>query len=138
MVFLPATAVAAICSMNTFNWNTPSPPNGVGVSPYIWIYWVISLIATITVLVVWSLTAWIKGQSEKPKAIEQKENQEDAIYRDRLRRERDWVGGRGRTGKELREVFKDAGDDERHGLRARKRESSKSGYGTGDIEMARS
>ncbi|KAI4148642.1 MAG: hypothetical protein LQ340_005010, partial [Diploschistes diacapsis] len=30
MIFLPATAVAAICSMGIFNWQAPAPPTGVG------------------------------------------------------------------------------------------------------------
>lgn len=53
MTFLPATAVAAICSMNVFDWQQP---NGVVVSPHFWIFWVVSILLTalvLTVFVVW-------------------------------------------------------------------------------------
>lgn len=47
MTFLPATAVAAICSMNVFDWQRPDK---VYVSPHFWIFWVVAIVLTAAVL----------------------------------------------------------------------------------------
>lgn len=50
MAFLPATAVAAICSMSVFDW---SQPQGVVVSPHFWIFWAVVLPLTFTLMASW-------------------------------------------------------------------------------------
>lgn len=47
MTFLPATAVAAICSMEIFDWRQEDK---VWVSPHFWIFWVTSFILTAIVI----------------------------------------------------------------------------------------
>ncbi|EXJ67733.1 uncharacterized protein A1O5_09079 [Cladophialophora psammophila CBS 110553] len=67
MVFLPATFVAAIVSMNFFDLTT-SPPR---VSGYIWIFWVVSLGLTALVLGLYFFWRWrgrLKAQDEQAEA----------------------------------------------------------------------
>ena len=92
-VFLPATAVAAICSMGAFNWQAPSPDNMVGVSKYIWIYWVVALAATLATVSVWVTWVRLQGRGERPDVIKKRDQDEDDIYKERVAREREWVEG---------------------------------------------
>ena len=54
MIFLPATFVAAIVSMNFFDLTT-SPPK---VSSYIWVFWVVALALTALVMAVYFFWKW--------------------------------------------------------------------------------
>src|SRR5271156_3582603 len=72
MTFLPATAVAAIFSMNVFDW-TKDPP---AVYASFWIFWVFAIILTLVVLGVYfgaKRYARLKEEREKQEA-EDKEN----------------------------------------------------------------
>jgi Mg2+ and Co2+ transporter CorA len=51
LTFLPATAVASFFSMNTFNW-FPGPGE-VLCSPYIWIFFVVTIPLTLLVYAAW-------------------------------------------------------------------------------------
>ncbi|MCJ1329427.1 hypothetical protein MMC10_006107 [Thelotrema lepadinum] len=93
MVFLPATAVAAICSMGIFDWNPPPNPSGVGVSSYFWIYWVVSLIATFLTLIVWAFWIRRQGRKQRPDEVEKRDQMNEARFRERVARERSWVEG---------------------------------------------
>ncbi|KIX99799.1 uncharacterized protein Z520_04435 [Fonsecaea multimorphosa CBS 102226] len=67
MIFLPATFVAAIVSMNFFDLTT-SPPR---VSSYIWIFWVVSLGLTGVVLGIYFFWRWkgkLKAEEERREA----------------------------------------------------------------------
>ncbi|OAG41056.1 hypothetical protein AYO21_04669 [Fonsecaea monophora] len=67
MVFLPATFVAAIVSMNFFDLTT-SPPR---VSGYIWIFWLVSLGLTALVLIIYFFWRWkgkVKAADERREA----------------------------------------------------------------------
>jgi flagellar biosynthesis/type III secretory pathway M-ring protein FliF/YscJ len=84
MTFLPATAVAAICSMNVFDWQQP---DRVRVSPHFWIFWVVAIILTALVLgifLIWKRRLHVKARrqkrdAEEEKAKEQEDGDEDAI-----------------------------------------------------------
>lgn len=75
MTFLPATAVAAIFSMNVFDW-TKNPPT---VYPSFWIFWLVAIILTAVVLLVYfGVKRYDKLKEEQEKAEEnEKENRED-------------------------------------------------------------
>ncbi|OQU95634.1 hypothetical protein CLAIMM_01816 [Cladophialophora immunda] len=67
MIFLPATFVAAIVSMNFFDLTT-SPPR---VSSYIWIFWLVSLGLTAVVLAIYFFWRWkgkVKAAEERKEA----------------------------------------------------------------------
>ncbi|OAP59430.1 hypothetical protein AYL99_06728 [Fonsecaea erecta] len=67
MIFLPATFVAAIVSMNFFDL-TVSPPR---VSGYIWIFWLVSLGLTGLVLAIYFFWRWkgkVKAEEERREA----------------------------------------------------------------------
>lgn len=50
MIFLPGTFFATVFSMTFFNWNSE---NGVVVSGYVWIYFLITVVFTIMTLFLW-------------------------------------------------------------------------------------
>lgn len=59
-LFLPGTFVATFFSMTMFNWsnttgngNGSSDSSGAVVSPYLWVYWVITIVLTLFVMVLW-------------------------------------------------------------------------------------
>ena len=79
--------------MGTFNWQAPSPDDAVGVSPYIWIYWVVALAATLVTVSVWVTWIRLQGRDERPEIIKKHDQEEDAIYKERVVREREWVEG---------------------------------------------
>lgn len=72
MIFLPATFVAAIVSMNFFDLTT-SPPK---VSSYIWIFWVVALGLTVLVLGIYFFWKWRKKEEarEEEQRAKRKEN----------------------------------------------------------------
>jgi hypothetical protein len=84
-IFLPGTYIATLFSMSMFNWqggqgstNTSTndtsvdPSTNQVVMPYIWIYWLISVVLTALVIVGWR-TWWLnedsKFQKKLPKAF---------------------------------------------------------------------
>ena len=71
MTFLPTTAVAAICSMNVFDWQQPDK---VRVSRHFWIFWVVSIICTACVLGIFF--AWKHKLHRKVRARELAEEEE--------------------------------------------------------------
>jgi flagellar biosynthesis/type III secretory pathway M-ring protein FliF/YscJ len=73
MTFLPATAVAAVCSMGVFDWQQPDK---VHVSPHFWIFWVVAIILTAIVLGVFLI--WKRGLRKKARLREQDEEDEKA------------------------------------------------------------
>ncbi|ORY06764.1 hypothetical protein BCR34DRAFT_518735 [Clohesyomyces aquaticus] len=54
IIFLPPTFVATFFSMTMFDW-TPNPeqPDSRIASVYLWVYWVVAIPLTITVLIIW-------------------------------------------------------------------------------------
>jgi flagellar biosynthesis/type III secretory pathway M-ring protein FliF/YscJ len=84
MTFLPATAVAAICSMNVFDWQQP---DRVRVSPHFWIFWVVAILLTGLVLgifLIWKRRLHVKARrqkrdAEEEKAKEDEDSDDDAI-----------------------------------------------------------
>jgi flagellar biosynthesis/type III secretory pathway M-ring protein FliF/YscJ len=71
MTFLPATAVAAICSMNVFDWQRPDK---VYVSPHFWVFWVASII--LTALVIGVFLIWKRRLHAKARQREREEEEE--------------------------------------------------------------
>jgi flagellar biosynthesis/type III secretory pathway M-ring protein FliF/YscJ len=77
MTFLPATAVAAICSMNVFDWQQP---DRVRVSPHFWIFWVVALLLTalvIGIFLIWKRRLHVKARRQKRDAEEEKAKEEE-------------------------------------------------------------
>lgn len=82
MTFLPATAVAAICSMDIFDWRQP---DRVYVSRHFWIFWVVSIVLTglvIGIFLIWKrrLHARARRQAredEEEKAKKEEDDSED-------------------------------------------------------------
>jgi uncharacterized membrane protein YcjF (UPF0283 family) len=73
MTFLPATAVAAICSMSVFDWQRK---DRVGVSPHFWIFWVVAI--TLTALVLGIFLIWKRRLHKKARQRERDEEEEKA------------------------------------------------------------
>lgn len=72
MTFLPATAVAAICSMNVFDWQQP---DRVRVSPHFWIFWVVAIILTglvVGIFLIWKRRLHVKARRQKRDQEEEK------------------------------------------------------------------
>ncbi|KAI0110207.1 hypothetical protein F4814DRAFT_395618 [Daldinia grandis] len=63
MVFLPGTFCAGIFSMQFFNW-TPSGDSDTVVSPYFWIYVLVTLVTTTLTLGIWYFALW-RGKQRK-------------------------------------------------------------------------
>lgn len=54
-VFLPGSYVASLFSISMFDWqaSNSSSSNGLSVSSYIWVYWVVTIPLTLLVMIVW-------------------------------------------------------------------------------------
>jgi hypothetical protein len=116
MIFLPATFVAAIVSMNFFDLTT-SPPK---VSSYIWIFWLVALGLTAVVLAVYFFWKWktkMKMDEEK-KEIERRE------------REVGWWGAPGGDGA-VNSGY-GSGSDAESGRKKRRRRRRSGRYDSGD------
>jgi flagellar biosynthesis/type III secretory pathway M-ring protein FliF/YscJ len=77
MTFLPATAVAAICSMDVFDWRQPDK---VYVSRHFWIFWVVSIILTglvIGIFLIWKRRLHVKARQRERDDEEDKAKKED-------------------------------------------------------------
>lgn len=77
MTFLPATAVAAICSMGVFDWQRPDK---VYVSPHFWIFWVTAILLTALVLgifLTWKRRLHIRERQRERDEEEEKEKKEE-------------------------------------------------------------
>ena len=79
MTFLPATAVAAICSVNVFDW-TKDPPS---TNPSFWVFALSAIILTVIVLVVYfGVKRYSRMKAEKEQATAKaKEDREDELLR---------------------------------------------------------
>lgn len=73
MTFLPATAVAAICSMGVFDWQQP---DRVGVSPHFWIFWVVAI--TLTALVLGIFLIWKRRLHARQRQLRREKEEEKA------------------------------------------------------------
>jgi hypothetical protein len=85
-VFLPASYIATLFSMSMFNWQgaedsnaattngtSSAPASSHVVMPSIWIYWVVSVVLTLFIIVgwrVWWLNEDRKFQKRLPKPIQ--------------------------------------------------------------------
>lgn len=80
MTFLPATAVAAICSMGVFDWQQP---DRVRVSPHFWIFWVVAITLTalvIGIFLIWKLRLHKRARErERDGEAEKAEDSDDEI-----------------------------------------------------------
>ncbi|KAI9851931.1 MAG: hypothetical protein M1838_002369 [Thelocarpon superellum] len=74
MCFLPATAVATICSMGMFDWTA----DAVNVSPHFWIYWAVTLPLTACLMGAWC--AWF-FLYRKPRMIQERKRMECEMCR---------------------------------------------------------
>lgn len=77
MTFLPATAVAAICSMDVFDWRQPDK---VYVSRHFWIFWVVSIILTglvVGIFLIWKRRLHVKARQRERDDEEEKAKRED-------------------------------------------------------------
>jgi hypothetical protein len=72
MTFLPATFVAAIMSINMFDF-TRNPPT---VFPSFWLFWLVSGLLTVTVLTLYFGIVYIKKTKEKQQEEEAKKEEE--------------------------------------------------------------
>ena len=109
MVFLPSTFVAAIISMNFFSFDS-NPPK---VSGYIWVFFVVALALTASVIAIyflWKKRVQAKEDKAEAKQLEQKEQ---------------WLAARGDAGSEPSVAPGDDSYDERGRRRRRKRRRSK-------------
>ena len=73
MTFLPATAVAAICSMGVFDWQQPDK---VRVSPHFWIFWVVAI--TLTAIVLGIFLIWKRRLHQRARERERDEEAKKA------------------------------------------------------------
>ncbi|KEF60842.1 uncharacterized protein A1O9_02404 [Exophiala aquamarina CBS 119918] len=106
MVFLPSTFVAAIISMNFFSFDE-NPPK---VSGYIWIFFVVALALTASVIAIYFL--WKKRSQAK----------EDKAETRQLKQKEEWLAARGDAGSEPSDAPGDDSYDERgHGKRRKRR-----------------
>ena len=79
MTFLPATAVAAICSMGVFDWQKP---DRVYVSPHFWIFWVVAIVLTtlvIGIFLIWKRRLHVRERRRERDEEEEKEKREEGI-----------------------------------------------------------
>lgn len=77
MTFLPATAVAAICSMNVFDWQQEDK---VHVSRHFWIFWVVAIALTALVLgvfLIWKRRLHVRARQRERDEEEEKTKEED-------------------------------------------------------------
>ncbi|KAJ5961245.1 uncharacterized protein N7479_008395 [Penicillium vulpinum] len=65
IVYLPATFVATLFSMDMFTWGGTSSeePSSLTASPSIWIYWAVAVPLTVITILVWIL--WSKRENQK-------------------------------------------------------------------------
>lgn len=82
-LFLPGTYVATLFSTTMFNWNPPSsgssttpdsPDSTPTVSPYIWVYWVISIPLTLLVMLLWLFWSRRELWKSRPELVLGKHN----------------------------------------------------------------
>ncbi len=71
MTFLPATAVAAICSMGVFNWQQP---DRVHVSRHFWIFWVVAI--TLTALALGIFLIWKRRLHTRARQLKRDKEEE--------------------------------------------------------------
>jgi Mg2+ and Co2+ transporter CorA len=65
IVYLPATFVATLFSINMFTWGGTSgeEASSLSASPSIWIYWAVAVPLTVITILVWIL--WSKRENQK-------------------------------------------------------------------------
>lgn len=106
MVFLPSTFVAAIVSMNFFSFDSDPPK----VSGYIWIFFVVALVLTASVIATYFL--WKKQSQRK----------EDAAEAKQLKQKEEWMAQRGEAGSDTSDGPDDSYDERGgHGRKRRRR-----------------
>ena len=96
MTFLPATAVAAICSMNVFDWQQP---DRVHVSPHFWIFWFVAILLTglvIGIFLIWKRKLHVKARRQKRDAEEEKAKVEEDSDDDAIPDEPKYSASKGR------------------------------------------
>lgn len=77
MTFLPATTVAAICSMGVFDWQQP---DRVHVSRHFWIFWVVAISLTglvIGIFLIWKRRLHKRARQQEREGEEEKAKKEE-------------------------------------------------------------
>ncbi|KAK7408101.1 hypothetical protein QQX98_009756 [Neonectria punicea] len=68
LVFLPATFIATVFSMSIFNWHAGQPDDDpTNVSSWIWLYFVLSIVLTLIIVLVWKALAKFEGRNRNRK-----------------------------------------------------------------------
>lgn len=86
-LFLPGTFVATLFSTTMFNWNVPGNGSGgssttadspaVSVSPYIWVYWAISIPLTSVVMLLWLFWSRREHRKTQMKLVIRRQHDDD-------------------------------------------------------------